>query len=166
MTAPIKKTTTEIKRTVTTLEELKQATKGTLVDLPGFDGINKVTFKLQRVPMMHAIAEDNIPNELLPIAIELFDGKQNETKEMTQERVKEMNDFLLFYARACMVEPTFEELEKAGITLTDEQLTEIYRFGREGQQALAGFRSVQERAALDNFIAALSEATVGASKNK
>ena len=43
-------------------------------------------------------------------------------------------------ARASLVSPTLDELEEAGITLTDSQLAYIYNYSQTGLDALRRFR--------------------------
>ena len=54
--------------------------------------------------------------------------------------LEEEGRVLLEIARAALVNPSFEELEAAGIQLTDEQLVAIFQFTQLGANALDRFR--------------------------
>ena len=57
---------------------------------------------------------------------------------------------LLEIARAALVKPSFDELEEAGIELTDEQLVAIFQFTQLGVKALDRFRQLP--ADIDSYI--------------
>ncbi len=112
------------------------------VELPSFSGEGSVRAKLRRPSLLSLAAEGMIPNELLACARDLFNegGK-------AQIQLDELGRLLLIFAKNALVEPSFDELCRQGISLTDEQLSAIYAFAQGGVRALIPFR--QERANAD-----------------
>ena len=53
---------------------------------------------------------------------------------------KERADLYLMMALASLVSPTWDELEEAGLSLTDSQLVYIYNYSQTGVDALRRFR--------------------------
>ena len=58
--------------------------------------------------------------------------------------MKEQKELLTIMAKAAMVEPTYDDLEKIGLELTDAQLLEIYNYTQIGIKALTSFRAKRE----------------------
>ena len=54
--------------------------------------------------------------------------------------MKEQKELLTIMAKAAMVEPTYDDLEKIGLELTDSQLLEIYNYTQIGIKALGFHR--------------------------
>lgn len=160
-----KETTEEFALKVSTLAELQQESKGKVIEIAGFDGITPIKVKVKPVSLMAAIAGDSIPNELLSKAVEVFEG-QPKKEPYTRDKIIEMYDMLIWYARTCLVEPTYQELEEAGIELTDFQLMDIYHFAREGQAALSTFRGQSELKAFADLMSAFAQKPVGDHENK
>lgn len=59
-----------------------------------------------------------------------------------------MGEIFRVIARAALVSPSYDELEEAGLTLTDSQLLYIYNYSQTGVDALRRFREKQESASL------------------
>lgn len=113
------------------------------VALHGFSPGEPFIVRLRRPSLMRLAQEGEIPNQLLGSAATLF--TYGSTKMMTDgEKFKELSETVLLIAKASLVEPTYEELEKAGIELTDDQLMDIYLYTQKGVQMLDGFRKEQK----------------------
>ena len=54
---------------------------------------------------------------------------------------QDMIDVMLTIVKATLVEPTYDELSQAGITLTDEQMVAIFQYSQNGPRALERFRT-------------------------
>ena len=81
-------------------------------------------------------ASGAIPNPLMKTARRLFySGVSPDGGDLAEE-----GRVLLEIARAALVKPSFDELRKAGIELTDEQLVAIFQFTQLGVKALDRFR--------------------------
>lgn len=125
---------------VTSIEDLKKIAEGQEVELLGW---NEEPFicKLKRPSMLGLVANGDIPNPLLNAAYILFNGAKT-TKDVIN--MKEQKELLTIMAKAAMVDPTYDDLEKIGLELTDAQLLEIYNYTQIGIKALTSFRTKQK----------------------
>lgn len=112
------------------------------VALPGFVPEEPFVVRLRRPSLLLLAREGKIPNALLGAAAKLFGEGLNSGK--TGPAFKEMGEAMVYLAKASLVEPTYEELEKAGIRLTDAQLTDIYLYTQKGVQNLDLFRALEK----------------------
>lgn len=128
---------------ITPIEHMKQFAGGSEVELPGFINDEPITVILRRPSLMLLVKEGEIPNPLLGATASLF--KNGYLSEMDEgESFKNLCEIMLKVAEASLVSPTFEELEAAGVTLTDQQLLYIYNFAQFGVNALSRFRQEQK----------------------
>lgn len=125
---------------VTSIEYLKKIAEGQEVKLTGW-GEEPFVCKLKRPSMLGLVANGDIPNPLLNAAYILFNGAKS-TEDVIN--MKEQKELLTIMAKAAMVEPTYDDLEKIGLELTDSQLLEIYNYTQIGIKALASFRTKQK----------------------
>ena len=125
---------------VTSIEKLKQLSRGQEVELQGWDEEPFVCI-LKRPSLLGLVENGDIPNPLLHAAYILFNGS-NDPKD--QINLKEANDLYRIIAKAAMVNPTYQDVIDAGLELTDMQLLEIYRFTQLGVKSLISFRPKQE----------------------
>ncbi len=106
-----------------------------VVTLPGWCG-DTVEFELKRPSILALAASGAIANPLMKTARKLFySGVSPDGGDLAEE-----GRVLLEIARAALVKPSFDELRKAGIELTDEQLVAIFQFTQLGVKALDRFR--------------------------
>lgn len=125
---------------ITTIESLMERRDGIVVELRGFYGNEGDAFvaRVKRPSVMGLAASGKIPNDLLGAASKLFaTGKVDETDK---SMLKHTYEVMSVIAKEVLVEPSYAELEKAGISLTDEQLVEIFQFTQTGVSALTSFR--------------------------
>ena len=116
-----------------------------VVTLPGWCG-DTVEFELKRPSILALAAAGAIANPLLKTARKLFySGVSPDGGDLAEE-----GRVVLEIAKAAMVKPTFDELEAAGIELTDEQLIAIFQFTQLGAKALDRFRQLP--ADIDSYI--------------
>lgn len=125
---------------VTSLEKLKELSKGVEVELQGWDNEPFICM-LKRPSLLGLVESGDIPNPLLNAAYILFNGVKT-TKDVIN--LKEQKQIFDIVARAAMVDPTYQELKDLGLELTDLQLMEIYRFTQLGLKSLISFRPKQE----------------------
>lgn len=113
------------------------------VALSGFAPGEPFIVRLRRPSLMRLAQEGEIPNQLLGSAATLF--SEGAVRMMSDgEKFTELSETVLLLAKASLVEPTYEELEEAGIELTDSQLMDIYMYTQQGVRILDGFRKKQE----------------------
>ncbi len=125
---------------VTSLEKLKELSQGQEVEIIGWDQ-EPFICKLKRPSLLGMVANGDIPNPLLNAAYILFHGASS-PKDVVS--MKDKNEIFTHIAKAAMVEPTYEQLQKIGLELTDLQLVEIYNFTQRGVESLITFRQKQE----------------------
>lgn len=127
---------------ITTLDILKKSAEGDIVQLPGFTESVPFIAMLKRPSMMALAKSGKIPNELLASANKLF--YQNGAKQASckSDELAQMFRLMDVICEACFVNPTFEELKEAGISLTDEQYIAVFNYSQQGIKALAPFRSI------------------------
>lgn len=107
------------------------------VSLPGWCG-DVVEVELRRPSILALAAAGAIPNPLMKTARRLFyAGISPDGGDLAEE-----GRVLVEIARAAMVKPSFDELEAAGIELTDEQLIAIFQYTQLGAKALDRFRQL------------------------
>lgn len=119
------------------------------VSIPDFSGEGTMQVKLRRPSMLTLAASGAVPNELLGCARTLFSEGGGSLP------LDELGRLLVLFAKASLAQPTYEELEDSGVSLTDEQLSAIYSFAQSGVRALEPFREGKRDA-----VAASDERTV------
>lgn len=119
-------------------EKLTELAQGTEIELPGFAAEETISVRLRRPSLMLLAAEGKIPNSLLASVEELFEKGDKNTVPF-----KERGEIFRIVAMASLVSPSWEELQNAGINLTDLQLLYIYNFSQTGVDTLRRFREKQ-----------------------
>lgn len=124
---------------VTSINELRALGTIKEVELPGWNAGETVTFKLGRPSLMLMARDGRIPNRLLKTAQELFTGSAGAAASETG--FQDMVDVMLTVVKATLIEPTYDEIQRAGIELTDEQMVAIFQYSQNGPKALERFRT-------------------------
>lgn len=122
---------------ITTLSQLTKYTEGQVVQLPDFAEGQPFVARIRRPSMLSLAKSGKIPNSLLNTANGLFLGN---TKTNNEDLLAEIFDVLDVVCEACFVEPTYKELQNAGVELTDEQYMFIFNYTQTGVKALDSFR--------------------------
>lgn len=123
---------------ITNLHDLSEYAKGQIVELPPFAENQPFVARLCRPSMLSLAKSGKIPNELLSTANNLFvDGKLDTKSD--PEALKNVFDLFDVICEACFVEPTYKDIQDAGITLTDEQYMFIFEYSQAGVKALKPF---------------------------
>lgn len=128
----------------TSIHEMMAHAGGQLVKLPPFNEGVPCVVKLKRVSLMALMKHGKIPNQLLNSATSLFNtGKiADESATNKEDYLKQTSQMLDVFARASLVEPTYEQLEQAGVELTDLQLAAIFSYSQSGVKDLERFPNV------------------------
>lgn len=122
---------------VTSFEQLKQYSQGQLVELPSFSEGQPFFARIRRPSLMALVKNGKVPNRLLVTANKLFLEKgfdENDKGFMTD--ALGIFDVIV---EASLVEPTYDDIKKAGLELTDEQLMFIFSYTQQGVRALERF---------------------------
>ena len=126
---------------VTSIDTLKKYSNGTIVELPPFAEGQQFFAKLKRPSLLGMVKQGKIPNTLLVRANELFvqtgAGFDPDEKDM----MSQMFDVLELIAEETFVEPRYEDIQREGIELTDEQMMFIFNYAQQGVRALESFRT-------------------------
>lgn len=123
---------------ILSIEELKKLANP-IIEIPNFDNTGTIKIRVQKPKLMSMAAQGKIPNHLKEIARTIVTGKPKEQeKSLTDEDyIKEINGAMELYCRACMVEPTYEQMKDI---LTDEQKGFIFNWGISEVSSLDNFR--------------------------
>ena len=101
---------------------------GELLELPPFVEGTEFIVRVKKPSLMALAKSGRIPNALLASAQELFNNAQKgKANNADPQQLGKMYDLCVSMAKAALVEPTYDELEKAGI--------ELPRFDREAMKA-------------------------------
>lgn len=118
------------------IQELKEKAKSQIVKLPGFSGEKDcIHVEMKRVSLLSLATAGGVPNELLGAVNSLY---MHGIKAQTS--IEETAKVFKIIAKAALANPTYAELEKEGIELTDEQLLHIYLYAISGVRAFTNFR--------------------------
>lgn len=123
---------------ITSLESLQEYGRGAIVQLPPFAEDQPFVARLRRPSMMALAKSGKIPNALLSTANSLFiKGGVDAADDSVMKDVLSVVDVL---CAAAFVEPTYEQLQKVGVELTDEQYMFVFNYTQKGIKALQPFR--------------------------
>ena len=115
-----------------------------LLELPGWKKDSRIQVRVKRPSLYALLAADAVPNPLIPEMDKLFIAHDR------GDAVKNSREYaaaLVEIAKTTLVEPTWDALAKAGVMLTDDQLTEISLYATEGMDWLLSFRARARRRA-------------------
>ncbi len=132
---------TEKQLTITTIEELKEAASGEIVELPSFSQNCPFVARVKRPSLLALVKSGKIPNALLVRTNELFANDGAGFDPENKNLMSEMYDVLELIAGETLVEPSIKDIHEAGIELTDEQLMFLFNYSQQGVKALESFRS-------------------------
>ncbi|GIM29826.1 hypothetical protein CPJCM30710_24920 [Clostridium polyendosporum] len=121
---------------VTSLDELKEVAKGTIVTLPGW---NEKPFvcRVKRVSLLGLVSKGAIPNALLGAADKVFN------KPNADVDIKELGKLFDIFAEETLIEPKLKDIKELSLELTDEQKLVLFNFTQQGLKALEQFRTEQ-----------------------
>lgn len=128
---------------VTSLEQLKEYAKGSVVELPPFAEGQPFVARLTRPSLFKLIKTGKIPNTLITQANKLFaNGTMSlKTQVMDEHMMDELFIILDAVCEDAFVEPTFQQIKGAGVRLTDQQKMFVFSYMQSGVEALESFRS-------------------------
>jgi hypothetical protein len=125
---------------ITSIEELKQYAQGEVVVLPPFAPTQPFVARLKRPSLLAMAKNGKIPNELLVKTNELFINDGTAANASDDNMLKEIFSVIDTIAGEVFVQPTYKEIKKAGIQLTDEQMLFIFNYTQTGVKNLENFR--------------------------
>lgn len=127
---------------ITRIEEMKKYAEGIICELPEFGPGQPFVARLRKPSLLSMVKSGKIPNPLLDNVAQAFgELKQGKAKSNSiAARIAETYDLMIIQAKACLLEPTYDEIREAGLELTDAQLNYINNFVQAGNQEAANFR--------------------------
>ena len=115
--------------------------------MPAFSDGTPFVAELKKPNMLMLMAGGHIPNTLLNVAMDIFQhgkGKETINKALNNPKdLKVLTELLIVLAKACLVNPSFKQLEDLGIELNENQLSAILTYAQGGVVALESFRKQQ-----------------------
>jgi len=137
------------KNNITSLKELKEYSRGKIVELPPFSENQTFYARIKRPSLLSLVKQGKIPNQLLSTANTLFAGKATFSAS-DEKALEQLFDVLDVIADACFVEPTYSEIKETGLELTDNQYMFIFNYSQNGVEKLKSFR--EESRNTDNVV--------------
>ena len=124
----------------TTLQQLKGYQNGQVVRLPDFADGQPLVARMRRPSMLMLAKAGKIPNQLLTSAANLFNGTSAQPSNVGNDTLSQMFDIMMIICQESLIEPTYAEIEEAGLELTDDQMMAIFNYTQTGVRALNNFR--------------------------
>lgn len=122
---------------ITSIDELRLMSGGEIVELPPFVQGKQFVAKLRRPSMMNLVRQGKIPNSLIKMATDLFNGTTKDSETSAEEAMPQMLQIMEIMAEATFIEPKWSDIKAAGIELTDEQMIFIFNYTQNGVQQVA-----------------------------
>jgi len=122
---------------ITSLGELKKKAQGQMTEIPGWDDEPFIA-RLKRPSLLGLASKGKIPNSMLGSAQKVFSKGVSGDVD-----IKEVYSIARIIAEESLAEPTVEQIEEAGLELTDEQLMAIISYTQAGAKGLERFRPKQ-----------------------
>lgn len=124
---------------ITSIADLQQYAGGIVVRFPDFAEGQPFVARVRRPSLLVLAKQGKIPNTLLSAAGDLFNnggvgGKADD------DTLGDMYDICKIVCEACLIQPSMQDIEAAGIEITDEQLMAIFNYSQVGVKALTNFR--------------------------
>lgn len=126
--------------TITTLSDLQRYTEGTVVRFPDFAEGQPFVARVRRPSLLVLAKQGKIPNKLLASAGELFAKGGAGMDADNENMLSDIYSVCEVITRACLIQPTYDEIEKSGMKLSDDQIMAIFNYAQVGVQALESFR--------------------------
>lgn len=131
---------------ITSLEQLQAIKQTEIVELPSFEDGTPLIVEIKKPNMMQLLTSGKIPNTLLSVAIEMFNGKTGQVMGKASEDVKTLKELvgmMEVLAEASLVNPSYKDIKELNIQLTENQLMAILMYSQGGVKSLENFRNQQ-----------------------
>lgn len=131
---------------ITSLEQLQAIKQTEIVELPSFEDGNPLIVEIKKPNMMQLLTSGKIPNTLLSVATEMFNGKTGQVMGKASEDVKTLKELvgmMEVLAEASLVNPSYKDIKELNIQLTENQLMAILMYSQGGVKSLENFRNQQ-----------------------
>lgn len=125
---------------ITTLADLQSYAAGTIVRFPDFAEGQPFVARVRRPSMLVLAKQGKIPNTLLTAAGELFSKGGAGMDADNENMLSDVYGICEVIARASLVQPTYDEIQQAGMEFSDDQIMAIFNYTQNGVKALESFR--------------------------
>ena len=125
---------------VTSIADLQQYAAGTVVRFPDFAEGQPFVARVRRPSMLVLAKSGKIPNSLMATANELFAKGGAGMDVDDPNMLGNFYDTCRVICEAALLQPTMDEIEAAGISLSDDQIMAIFNYTQTGVKALQSFR--------------------------
>ena len=125
---------------ITTLADLQSYAAGTIVRFPDFAEGQPFVARVRRPSMLVLAKQGKIPNTLLTAAGELFSKGGAGMDADNENMLSDVYGICEVIARASLVQPTYDDIQQAGMELSDDQIMAIFNYTQNGVKALESFR--------------------------
>lgn len=125
---------------ITTLADLQSYAAGTIVRFPDFAEGQPFVARVRRPSMLVLAKQGKIPNTLLTAAGELFSKGGAGMDADNENMLSDVYGICEVIARASLVQPTYDEIQQAGMELSDDQIMAIFNYTQNGVKTLESFR--------------------------
>ena len=110
------------------------------LEISGWGPRETITVRAKRPTLYAMAAMGFIPNPLMGAMQAMLSG---DVKKVEAVDLKKQADCVIAMARYALVEPTYDQMTDAGLTLNDDQLMELYMFALGGLDRVAAFRALR-----------------------
>lgn len=125
---------------ITTFADLQSYAAGTIVRFPDFAEGQPFVARVRRPSMLVLAKQGKIPNTLLTAAGELFSKGGGSLDSDNENMLSDVYGICEVIARASLVQPTYDDIQNAGMELSDDQIMAIFNYTQNGVKALESFR--------------------------
>lgn len=125
---------------ITSISDIVRYKEGKICRLPDFAPGQPFVAKMRRPSLLALAKNGKIPNPLLKSVTALFQGG-GQVVAKDENALADIYDLCNIFAEAALIEPSFEDIQAAGLQLTDEQLMFIFKYSQAGNEAAENFRN-------------------------
>lgn len=125
---------------ITSASDLQAYANGVVVRFPDFAEGQAFVARVRRPSMLVLAKSGKIPNTLLTTAGELFSKGGGGLDADNKNMLGDMYDIMHIICEAALIQPTLQEIESAGLQLSDDQMMAIFNYSQAGVKALESFR--------------------------
>ena len=118
------------------ITKVEDITGGEVIELPPLYNDKPFIARLRRPSLLTLCYAGKIPNELLAVAQEIYEGKG-----VTEGKIAEYAQVLNLVAEAALVEPKYSDIKDY---LSDLHIRAIFQYCQFGVKALIPFRALQQ----------------------
>lgn len=125
---------------ITSAADLQSYAAGVVVRFPDFAEGQPFVARVRRPSMLVLAKQGKIPNSLLTAAGELFAKGGGSLDADNSNMLRDMYNIMHIICEASLIQPTMQEIEEAGLTLSDDQMMAVFNYSQAGVKALESFR--------------------------